>query len=145
MMIKVERVSKDELAELAILYEQLIGSKPDVDAMERTFSDMQDTKGYYVLGAKYDGKLAGSAMGIVCYNMAAGCKPFMVVEAVIVDDKYRHKGIGKNLMQELEKIALQNKCWYIILVSGGSRTEAHKMYMAEGYIEDVKGFRKILS
>lgn len=84
-------------------------------------------------------------MGILCKDLIGECEPFMAIENVVVSSKIRRQGIGRKLMNEIEVIARQQNCSYIILVSGGQRVEAHRMYESMGYREEhVEGFRKFL-
>jgi len=71
------------------------------------------------------------------------CRPFMIIENVIVSKDYRNKGIGKALLNEIEMIAKKLNCYYIFFVSGDNRKEAHRLYESVGYNNDkVKGFKK---
>ena len=84
-------------------------------------------------------------MGIICYDLVDQCKPFMVIENVIVSSQAQRKGVGQQLMLRIEQIARDRECGYIILVSGAQRKEAHLFYEKMGYREEqVEGFRKHL-
>jgi GNAT superfamily N-acetyltransferase len=62
-----------------------------------------------------------------------------------VKSTWRGKGIGKMLMDEIEKIGKSRNCYYTMLISGGQRTEAHQFYKTIGYTKDlVQGFKKYL-
>ena len=73
--------------------------------MQKMFKYIQQNGHYHVLGAFYNGELAGSVMGIECMDLVGQCKPFMVVENVIVSDQVRRQGIGQKLMLQIERIA----------------------------------------
>lgn len=82
-------------------------------------------------------------MGIICYDLVGECKPFMVIENVIVSPNVRRQGIGKKLMLGIEKIAKERDCYYMIFVSGEQRIEAHVFYEKLGFKEEnVEGYRK---
>ncbi|MDQ0088526.1 ribosomal protein S18 acetylase RimI-like enzyme [Paenibacillus anaericanus] len=84
-------------------------------------------------------------MGIICHDFVGECKPFMVIENVIVSNRARRQGIGKKLMLEIERIAKERDCYYIILVSGEQRKEAHVFYEKLGFKDEkVEGYRKHL-
>jgi ribosomal protein S18 acetylase RimI-like enzyme len=87
--------------------------------------------------------LVGFAMGIICEDLYGKCKPFMVIEDLIVDKNQRRSGIGSALMRELEKCAIDNDCCQILLVTEADRTEAHRFYRSLGYeFESYKGCKK---
>lgn len=144
-MVYIEQIEMKHLPQLAELYEELIGISTNLAKMEETYQTLLEDKSYYVLGAFYENELAGSLMGILCKDLIGECEPFMVIENVVVSSKIRRQGIGRKLMNEIEVIARQQNCSYIILVSGGQRVEAHRMYESMGYREEhVEGFRKFL-
>jgi GNAT superfamily N-acetyltransferase len=82
-------------------------------------------------------------MGIFCLDLVGECKPFMVIENVIVSKRVRRQGIGKKLMHKIEEIAKERGCSYTIFVSGEERKEAHLFYEKLGFKEEnVVGYRK---
>jgi GNAT superfamily N-acetyltransferase len=58
------------------------------------------------------------------------------IEALVVDENHRNKGIGKNLLYTGEKFALDNHCELIKLLSANWRKPegVHDFYINEGYI-----------
>lgn len=144
-LITVEAVKDEDLEELAMLFEELSESKTNYEKMVENFNWMKANPDYVLLGAKYNGELAGTIMGIICRDMVGECKPFMVIENVIVKSSRRGKGIGKILMHKLEDIGRERDCYYTMFVSLMRRREAHKFYESVGYSFDVvQGFKKYL-
>lgn len=144
-MITITRIVHHDLPELSRLFEELSGKKTNFDLMVRNFECIQKSEDYVVLGARYGDKLVGSLMGIVCHDLVGECKPFMVIENVIVSDRFRGQGIGKKLMNEIEGIGRGKDCYYMVFVSGAQRKDAHKFYESLGYgLEEVQGFKKFL-
>jgi len=144
-MIDIVRIKRNDLADLALLFEELSGKRTDINKMHQNFELIEKNENYYVLGAKCDGKLVGSLMGIICRDLVGECKPFIVIENVIVSNEFRGKGIGKKLMTEIERLAKEKNCYYTMFVSGIQRKEAHKFYESVGYkLDEVQGFKKYL-
>jgi GNAT superfamily N-acetyltransferase len=54
---------------------------------------------------------------------------------VVIDKKYRGKGYGKRLMEEMEEWAKENNCNGIRLTS----KEAHSFYKKMGYKSEKEG------
>lgn len=144
-MVIVKKIEYHELSALSELYHQLMGQYSDKDRLHEVYRLIEADPNYYLLGAYADGQLAGSLMGIICYDLVEQCKPFMVIENVIVSSHAQRKGVGQQLMLRIEQIARDRECGYIILVSGAQRKEAHLFYEKMGYREEqVEGFRKHL-
>ncbi|BCG60160.1 GNAT family N-acetyltransferase [Paenibacillus sp. URB8-2] len=142
-MISIKKIGRDDLPALSSLYEELMGRKTNEAKLSDVFESLEHDDRYILLGAFQNDILAGSLMGIVCQDLVGECKTFMVIENVVVAGSFRRQGIGKNLMLEIEQAARKRDCAYIILVSGGQRKEAHKLYEQLGYKEEnVEGYRK---
>jgi ribosomal protein S18 acetylase RimI-like enzyme len=144
-MIAIKPIERSDLRDSASLFAELSGKPTNKESMLNNFEWMEKNGDYYVLGAKLDQRLAGSIMGIVCRDLVGECKPFMVVENVIVSNQFRGQGIGKRLMLEMEKIGRKRDCHYIMFVSGAQRRDAHQFYESLGYkLDVVQGFKKYL-
>ncbi len=144
--MKIRRLKAGDLKALARLYKHFWDEESSLEKMKETFQRLESNPSYIFLCADKEGSLVGSVMGIICDELYGDCKPFMVVEDVIVDKNYRRCRIGTSLMQELEKYAAEHECKYIIFVTESERHEAHRFYESLGYKPDThKGFKKRLS
>lgn len=65
-----------------------------IELMESKFIDLQENPNYIFLSALEENHLIGSVLGIICEELYGECKPFLLIEDLIVDQKYRRKGIG---------------------------------------------------
>lgn len=139
------RLKKDDLPTLASLYKQFWNEDSNVGAMIAQFDQMSSEGNYILLGAFEEGCLVGSVMGIICRDLYGDCQPFMVLENFIVDKPFRGKSIGKSLMAEIEKIAFELNCNYIMLITDTQRTDARAFYHSAGYSPHTHiGFKKKL-
>ena len=138
--MKIAKITKNDLLKLSTLFTEFIGTKSNLDKMSSSLDSIMANPNYSVLGAKIDGDLVGSAMGIICFDLVGECQPFMVIENVVVAEHARSKGVGRALMSALETEALKANCRYIMLVSSASRVDAHEFYKSLGYETD--GFRR---
>ncbi|NEZ45422.1 GNAT family N-acetyltransferase [Paenibacillus alvei] len=145
-MLVIRPITQDELPALSQLYTELMGSQTNMAKLEQVYRKIQHDDQYIILGAFHEGQLAGTLMGIICHDLVGECKPFMVIENVIVSPTVRRQGVGKKLMQDIENIARHRDCAYIIFVSGEQRKEAHVFYEKLGFKDEkVEGYRKYLA
>lgn len=133
-----------DMPQLAALYEQFWGDKSDTEKMIYEFSVIQEENRHIILAAEQDGKLIGSVMGIVCRELYGDCRPFLVVENMIVDRQSRRGGVGHRLLTELEKRAKERNCTQMILVTETDRTAACALYEKNGFQKNNKGYKKKL-
>lgn len=142
--MKIRKMQFSDMPELARLYYQFWREPSDVGAMERQFRHLEKTDTHILLCAEQDRCLVGSVMGIICEDLYGNCCPFMVLENMIVDKSCRQSGIGKALLDALEKQAKERRCTQIILVTEKNRRDACCFYEANGYQEDNAGYKKKL-
>ena len=140
----IRELNSIDLPKLADLYEQFWGDKSYVSKMELQLEFIKREKMHSILVCEEQGQVVGSVMGIVCRELYGDCRPFMVVENMIVDKTYRRSGIGQALLQELERMAKERNCTQMILVTEKDREDACGFYEAYGFSQNTTGYKKKL-
>lgn len=145
-MITIERITRNDVVELSKLYEELSEKKSNLEGFYKTFEKINSDESYILVGAKDENnKIVGTVMGIICYELNSDCRPFMVIENIVVSSECKGQGVGRKLMTFIEDEARKRNCSLTTLVSGDKRKGAHKFYETMGYGKElVKGFRKYL-
>ena len=143
-MIMREMIA-DDIPQLAQLYKQFWNEESCIETMYEKFNQFLRNSSHILISAVENKQLIGSVMGVLCGELYGYCKPFMVLENMIVDKEYRNKGVGKALICELERKAADKNCTQIILVTETNRTDACEFYQSVGYSPDShKGYKKKL-
>lgn len=143
--MNIARLTEQDLPALAELFTQFWGENTSRVKMRQTFSRLVKNPSYILLAAHVDGRLAGFTMGVICEELYGECKPFMVMEDLIVDKNQRRDGIGAALMRDLEKHAIASGCCQIIFITEADRSDAVGFYNSLGYNHvPYKGFKKRL-
>ena len=141
--MQIRKIEEKDLKDLAQLYKVLSDETCGMEEMLRKYHLINQNSAYHLLGAEVDGKIVGTLMTVTCHDLVGQFKAFMTIENVVVSVTCSGKGIGRALFAEAERIAKEEECSYIYLVSGPTRTVAHKMYAALGYTDEgALGFRK---
>jgi len=136
----IEMLKLEDIPELLELYKELGPFEYSFKNSLETYKKMLMDEDYLLLVAKDDNKIIGSVLGICCKCLVGS---FLVIEDVVVKYGLRGKGIGRKLMESLDEFAKTKGCTYAILVSSDFREEAHKFYENTGFIDGVRGFRKV--
>lgn len=146
-MLSIAPIETDDIEQLAALYRQLVEHEPDIAGMRHAFLQASRNKNHIVLGAKDEhGQLVGSCVGVICETLVGKCRPFIVVEDVVVERSGRRAGIGRALMAEIENHAQERGCSYIFLLTDADRPDAQRFYLSLGYhTDEYRGFKKILA
>ena len=137
-MIEYDILTENEISSLLELYQQL---NPDDVVNEITAKNIwgkiknQDIK-YFV--AKENGKIIASCYICIIPNLTRGGKSIGFIENVITDAKYRRKGVGKTIMENVINYAKEQNCYKVLLQSGNNRTESHPFYESIGFDGESK-------
>ncbi len=141
--MEIGPITEEDLSALALLYQQLKPNEASVEKMREALPQVQRNPNQFVLGAKIEGRLVGSVLGVACQMLFGQCKSFMVVEDVVVDADHRRAGVGTALLREIERYAAERGCSYILLITETDRVEAQRFYASLGYQTDpYQGFVK---
>lgn len=139
-------VEADDLPELARLYEELVAVEIDLRKMREIYGKIAANPNQVVFAARDDhNRLVGSVMGVACDDIIGACRPFLVVENMIVSQNCRGQGVGRKLMEHIEAWGRERNCYFSMLTSMAHRKDAHKFYASMGYDPaNVQGFKKYL-
>lgn len=148
MATTVVRVAEPRDAEalarlLEELHEEPVGGSPE--AFSATLDEVLRTPGHYLCVAEHDGRVVGTAVGLVVPNLSRGCRPYMIIENVVVAAAARRLGIGRAIMEHLVRIARKHDCYKVQLQSNDSRDAAHRFYVDLGFAPCAVGFRRYLA
>ena len=141
----LRRAEREDMKEIDKLYELLTGpyggAKAEDDArkedMWRTLADDPRQK---VLVAEEEGRVIATVTLIVIPNLGHGNKPWAAVENLVVEEKFRGRGIGAKLLEEAARLARDAGSYKIVLSSNLLRKEAHAFYRHLGWQESHVGF-----
>jgi GNAT superfamily N-acetyltransferase len=145
-MLIIRNALEKDIPRLLELYRQLSFEpakyKPaTVNDCLKVFRKMSQYPGYALLVAEDNGQVVGTLALAILPGFAHGTSPFAVVEYVVVDEKYRSKGIGKLMMNSVKSFAKEAGCYKIMLTSDNRRDRAHKFYKSLGFEPSAQGFR----
>ena len=134
MNISICMATIKDLPQLLPLLEQL-GYPTNSEELERHLQKFTSLEGYGVAVAKLS---EGNIIGLVAWSKS---QLFVVnktrfhIEALVVGENYRSKGIGEKLMLFVENIAKTSSPVIIDLTSGTRRADAgsHRFYQKLGY------------
>ena len=68
-------------------------------------------------------------------------RPFGLMEDVYVEESYRGRGIGSELVRKVIEIAKNSNCYKLIATSRTSRPKVHELYQKLGFSQQGFEFR----
>lgn len=133
----------DDAAALQRLYVQLVNDPSCIKVESDRILAIADDPNNLLLIAECDSGVVGTAFLTLCLDPMFGRQPYAVVENVAVEPTHRKQGCGRALFEVIDHFALDADCSKIMLLSGQSRTGAHRFFSSMGYLEREKcGFVK---
>ncbi|MGD9109205.1 MAG: GNAT family N-acetyltransferase [Gammaproteobacteria bacterium] len=126
----------DDVPQLIPLMAQL-GYPPELEFMQNRFADFVDNDGYGVAVAEQDDKIVGWVAWSKSMLFVLP-KVRLRIEGIVVDNKYRRRGVGKKLMRFVEDVAKELSPCVIDLTSGLRRKKdgSHEFYKSLGYANE---------
>lgn len=139
----IEKLKLEDIEGLLELYKELTPFENSLERSIEIYKEILQDEQYLIVVAKENNKVIGSAFGVCCKCLSVGGSPFLVIEDVIINEDFRGQGVGKKVMKVLDEFAEEKNCGYAILVSSDYRKKAHAFYDNLGFVDGVRGFRKI--
>jgi ribosomal protein S18 acetylase RimI-like enzyme len=143
--ITIRKLTDADIDSLAELYKLFWNDDQNINKMKLRFDELKNNQKYIFLCAAIDDRVIGTIMGIICEELYVDCKPFLVMEDLVVHNDFRNMKIGTLLLTELEKIGKENECSQIIFITESNRKETISFYEKLGFNSKTHiGFKKKL-
>ena len=134
MITTLRAVRREDAARLVVLLDQL-GYPTDLAAVHERLDYWLDDPSSSLVGADVDGELVGVA-ALHFIPMLEVTGRFARLVALVVDDRCRGQGVGRQLVTAAEERARDAGCVKLEVTSSRRRDRAHAFYRGLGY-EDL--------
>lgn len=131
----VREVQYDEQKELLELYLSLHeDSVPEQsEVLENVWNEILSDKNHHLLVNIIDGKIVSSCVCVIIPNLTRGIRPYAFIENVVTLEKYRGHGYATECLNHAKKIAEENNCYKIMLLTGSKEEKTLSFYRNAGY------------
>ncbi|MBQ5337529.1 MAG: GNAT family N-acetyltransferase [Oscillospiraceae bacterium] len=114
-------------------------SVPEIDEkLKNTWNKILGNSDYHLIVAEEDGRIVSSCTCIVVPNLTRGGLPYALVENVVTHIDYRGRHLASACLEYARKIAEENECYKIMLITGSHDPKTHDFYRNAGYSSDGK-------
>jgi ribosomal protein S18 acetylase RimI-like enzyme len=135
ILIERARFVDEELLDVVInLLPQL--TRNDNPPTKEYLENVLASDNSFLLTARYPANESGlivAMLTLIIIKIPSG--KYAQIEDVVVDSKYRGKGIGRNLVESAILLARENHVKQVHLTSNPLRIKANKLYMKLGFIK----------
>ncbi len=145
--IEIRFTKETDLDQLPWLYRQYHNGdtkiETNVDGMIEKYRQLSKNPDYRFISAMHGDKLVGFCSVVVNHDIVEQQKPIIMLWNLRVHPNYRNKGIGKSIMDFIEKFGKSINVDFIFLGCDSDNQSARHFYNKIGYSEDY-GFYKYL-
>ncbi|MFG6326635.1 MAG: GNAT family N-acetyltransferase [Lachnospiraceae bacterium] len=142
MDINIREIENKDYTSIGAIWREALGFLSTADEIVvETFEKMKEDSRYRTFVADVNGTVVGfvTTVKTLAIDHPNG---YMKVNGLAVLSEFQHCGIGKKLMEHVEKLAREQNVSMIGLASGFQRTGAHEFYEHLGYEKSSFWFRK---
>lgn len=132
----LRKVKLSDSFDLMTINEVALGYSKGHTQTSKQLTQLLSQDHHFLLGFEEEktGRLVGYIHAEIYQVLYADTGLNVLALAVLPD--YQRRGIGRNLLQELEKLAIDKELHFIRLNSAEKRTQAHSFYLRAGFQDD---------
>lgn len=139
----VREVKKEDLNDLLHLYLDL--HEKSIPEPSQNLNDTWNTilhdKNHHIIINEIDGILVSSCVCVIVPNLTRNVRPYALIENVVTHAAYRNKGYATECLTYAKKIAVENNCYKMMLLTGSKSQSTFDFYFQSGYNStDKKAF-----
>ncbi|MBQ8667760.1 MAG: GNAT family N-acetyltransferase [Lachnospiraceae bacterium] len=131
----IREAKREDLTELLELYLCLHeDSIPEMNShLEETWEQIIGDPNHHLIIYEVDGKIVSSCVCVIIPNLTRNVRPYAFVENVVTHADHRGKGYATECLDFAKKIAEQENCYKMMLLTGSKKPETLHFYEHVGY------------
>ena len=140
MCVKIRRATIEDAENICEISKKDLGYECDINLVKERVASLDEMR-ECVFVAEFDNSLAGY-VHVEKYNILY-CESMINILGLAVDEDYQRRGIGRALIQAVERWGREQGINKVRLNSGALRKEAHAFYRAIGFDSEKEQIRFI--
>ncbi len=101
--------------------------------LTETWNKIITDDNHHLIVYELDGKIVSSCVCVIIPNLTRNVRPYAFVENVVTLEEYRGKGYATECLNYAKKIAEENNCYKMMLLTGSKRQSTLDFYTNAGY------------
>ena len=132
MIREAKQEDLDAILELYLfLHEDTIPEKNN--HLEETWEQIIGDPNHHLIVNEIDGQIVSSCVCVIIPNLTRNVRPYAFVENVVTHADYRGRGYAGDCLNFARKIAEQENCYKMMLLTGSKNPETLHFYEKAGY------------
>ena len=126
---------QEDLFELLNLYLSLHEKEIPEDSLhlQQVWNEMISDQRHHVIVKEVEGRIASSCICVIIPNLTRGVRPYALIENVVTREEDRGKGYASSCLQYAKKIAKEENCYKMMLLTGSKNESTQNFYKGAGY------------
>lgn len=131
----VREASKGDLNEILQLYLDLHETSipEESEQLRKTWDNIINDENHHLIIGEADGKIVASCVCVVIPNLTRNVRPYAFIENVVTRKDCRKKGYATACLDYAKKIAEENNCYKMMLLTGSKDESTLNFYRNAGY------------
>ena len=131
----IREANKSDLDEILKLYLYLHEKSIPEDSqhLRRTWDNIMNDANHHLIVCEVDVKVVASCVCVIIPNLTRNVRPYAFVENVVTHGEYRKKGYATDCLNFAKKIAEENLCYKMMLLTGSKEESTLNFYRNAGY------------
>ncbi|MBE5947624.1 MAG: GNAT family N-acetyltransferase [Lachnospiraceae bacterium] len=131
----IREANKNDLKEILELYLSLHETDipEESDHLTETWDKIITDDNHHLIVYELDGKIVSSCVCVIIPNLTRNVRPYAFVENVVTLEEYRGKGYATECLNYAKKIAEENNCYKMMLLTGSKSQSTLDFYKNAGY------------
>ena len=131
----IRQAREGDLPQLLALYLHLHEDHipPTEDRLLSVWGTILGDPNHHLIVWEEEGKLVSSCVCVVVPNLTRNARPYALVENVVTHPDFRGRGLASQCLEEARRIARENGCYKIMLLTGAKDDRTLDFYRRAGY------------
>ena len=108
------------------------------DEIQKLWNTMMTDMHHHIIVGSESGTIICSCVLIIVPNLTHNQRPYAFIENMITHPEYRNRGYGTQILNYAKGIAVDCKCYKIMLMTGSKKSTTLNFYKRAGYNTDDK-------
>ena len=131
----IREAYKTDLKEILELYLSLHETNipEETEHLQQTWEQIINDNNHHLIVHELDGRLVSSCVCVIIPNLTRNVRPYAFIENVVTHKEYRGRGYATACLNYARKIAEDNHCYKMMLLTGSKGQKTLDFYANAGY------------
>lgn len=103
------------------------------EQLKAAWNQIMEDDNHHLIVCEIDGKIVSSCVCVIIPNLTRNVRPYAFIENVVTHKDYRGNGYASLCLDYAKKIAEENNCYKMMLLTGSKEEHTLNFYRNAGY------------